>query len=109
MGQRLNVKGRILSPLFLLCEILPLFCFAIQVQTGDTVEAKSLQEAQGKRKPFQETVSRNSLGREAVVTHLTLGMLQETVSFPSLETIKQASRGHVDARRQISQLFSPLK
>ena len=103
------MKGQILSPLFLLREIVPLFCVAIQVQTADTVEAKSLLEAQGKRKLFQEKVSRNSLGRVAVVTHLTLGMLQETVSFSSLETIKQASSGHVDARRQISQLFPPPK
>ena len=103
------MKGDILSPVFLLCETVPLFCVAIQVRTADTAEAKSLLEAQGKRKLFQETVSRNSLGRVAVAAHLTLGMLQETVSFPSLEAIKQASSGHVDARRQISQLFPPPK
>ena len=63
------------QPIFLLCVILLLFCFAIQVQIADTVETKSLVEAQGKRKLFQEIVSRNSPGRVAVVTHFTLGIL----------------------------------
>lgn len=50
------------QPTFLFCVILPPFCSANQVPMADTVEAESLVVAQGKRKLFQETVSRNSLG-----------------------------------------------
>lgn len=52
-------------------------------------------EAEGKQRLAQETVSRNSLGWVAPVTHFILGMLQEMESLPSLEATKQASSGHV--------------
>lgn len=69
------------------------------------VEAGNLVEAGGKQRLSQETVFWNSPESVTLVTHFTWEMLQEIVSFPSLEAIKQASSGHMDVRRQISLLF----
>lgn len=72
--------------------------------TADTVGLGVLVEVGVKQRIFQKTVSEfTRVGNSCHSFHS--GMLQEIVSFPSLEAIKQASSGHVDARRQISLLF----
>lgn len=100
VGQRLGVKGW--NPLCRSVSLL-LHWSECQLQVLWKLGAWWRQEV-NKRLP-QEIVSGNSPGWVTLVTPVTWGMLQEIVSFPSLEAIKQAASGHVDARRQISLLF----